>query len=254
MIARTRKAQGDDMIELLGVGVEGGREGWLLHRVCTRLASSQVTALVSSQAEERWAMLDVLGARRVPGEGRTWIEGAPLGRDTAHRLRERIAEVALGVELAEGRSVLWNTLATGAGGRLRAFLRLPRPGVRQAADRALRTVGLGEMARARVAGLDAEGQLRIAVARALAAEPSVLLVRDPDVALPSADAARLMKMLRVLSRSERVTVVASLDRPELAQAFADRLLVIADGALVFDGAPATFTSSRAPARLSLVQG
>src|SRR5262245_44025609 len=172
------------MIELLGVGVEGGREGWLLRRVCARLASSQVTAILSSRPEERWALLDVLGARRVPSEGRTWIEGAPLGRDTAPRLPQRLAEVALGVELAEGRSVLWNTLATGPGGRLRALLRLPRPGVRQAADHALRTVGLGEMARAPVTSIDADGRLRIAVARALAASPLVLLVRDPDVALP----------------------------------------------------------------------
>src|SRR5262245_52056530 len=174
------------MIELLGVGVESGHGRWLLHRVCARLASAQVTAIVSSQPEERWALLDVLGARRVPSEGRTWIEGAPLGRDTAPRLRERLAEVALGVELAEGRSVLWNTLATGAGRRLRTFLRLPMPGVRHAADHALRTVGLGDMARAPVTSLDVDGRLRIAVARALAASPSVLLVRDPDVALPSA--------------------------------------------------------------------
>ncbi len=240
------------MIELLGIGVGDGGEGWLLHRVCARLASSQVIAIVSRQAEERWALLDVLGARRVPSEGRTWIDGAPLGHDTAHRLRQRVAEVPLDEALAERRSVLWNTLAAVPGGRFRTFLRLPGPGARKAADRALRAVALGEMAPARVASLDADGRLRVVVARALVAAPSVLLVRDPDVALPSSDAVRLMTMLRLLARTERVTVIASLGGPALAKGFADRLLVIAEGALVFDGPPMAFPSSQAPARLGLV--
>jgi hypothetical protein len=65
------------VLELLGVGLSRSDGGWLLHRVCARLDRSGLVVVVSSRAEERKALLDVISARVIATEGRAWVDGVP---------------------------------------------------------------------------------------------------------------------------------------------------------------------------------
>jgi ABC-type phosphate/phosphonate transport system ATPase subunit len=234
------------MIELLGVSVRAPEGRWLLHRVCTRLRAGEVTAVVSTRAEERAALFDVVVGRTWPEEGRAWITRLPVGRGMLGRVRGLVADVRDIGTLAEHRSVLWNVLASS--GFVSGVLRYPRPAQRQAALHALDVVRLREWASVPVSSLEAHLRVRVALARALARRPAVLLVRDVE---PMAAGARsLWNTLGSLSRSERVVVLAGAADRDNAQAGADRLLALADGLLVFDGPAAAFTRTvvrRAPA-------
>jgi ABC-type phosphate/phosphonate transport system ATPase subunit len=231
------------MIELLGVGVED-ESGWRLRRVCARVPSNVLVAVASARPEERHALLDAVTGRLVPGEGRVWVAGVPVMAETARRLRARVAEIDPGVALDEHRSALWNALApTGAARRLRALLCLPGPGARRAAERALGAVGLRELASADVASLDADAHLRLRAARALTSSPSLVVVRDPDLALGIAHAGRLLTILRALTRGWPLTALVTVATPALAEDLADRLLVLADGTLVRDRVSAPSTAS-----------
>src|SRR2546425_7362178 len=134
------------MIELLGVGAPREDGGWLLHRVCARFRRGEVAVVASRDPEQRRALLDAVTARMVPDEGRVWVNRLPVARDTVRRIRALVADADLQARPVDRRSLLWNVLVAGRGGRhtFHGLLRLPRKSERQAAMRALERVGLAD--------------------------------------------------------------------------------------------------------------
>src|SRR5262245_19354967 len=98
------------MIELLGVGVANETGGWLLHRVSARWSRGQLIAVVSELSSERVALVDTVGGCLVPTEGRAWLGGVPLSRETMAQVQARARTIDLHLEVVGRRSLLWNTL------------------------------------------------------------------------------------------------------------------------------------------------
>jgi ABC-type phosphate/phosphonate transport system ATPase subunit len=119
---------------------------------------------------------------------------------------------------------------------------------RASALAALGAVGLGERAGDPVSTLAAGGRARLGVARALTGRAEVLLVRDVE-ALGPPDAGALLHLLAAIARDRRATVLVALASLGLAGLAADRVLAIADGALIFDGPPGRL-GERADRRLT----
>lgn len=237
------------MIELLGIGVPRGDSGWLLHRVCATLEAGEITAVVSDRPDERRTLLDAIAGRLVPLEGRVWVSGVPLVSGAAGRVRALCGDVDPDATVSGRRSVLWNVLAPSSGARaLGRLLRLPRRRERAAAFAALERVGLRAHADAPAEMLSPLDRFRLLTARALARRPRHLVVREPDSVLAPADIVGLMALLRGLARSERLGIVVSLADGALAQAIADRVLVLGDGLLLFHGRSEAFGGARAAGR------
>ena len=234
------------MIELLGVGAPKADGGWRLHRVCATFGRGEVTLVVSHLPEERDALLDAVVARLLPQEGRVWVAHVPVSRDTIRRIRGMVAEVDLRSRPVEHRSLLWNVLVAGRSPQrtLHGLLRLPRKSERLAARRALERVGLGGHELETASGLGAVDRARLALASALVSAPDVLVAREIDRGFDGAEAQSLRAVLQSLARRERFAVLASASAPAGAIGFADRLVAIADGLLVFDGSPADFSGQR----------
>jgi ABC-type multidrug transport system ATPase subunit len=123
-------------------------------------------------------------------------------------------------------------------------LRLPRKSERLAARRALERVGLGGRELETGSGLGGLDRARLALAAALVSTPDVLAVREIDRGFDAAEAASLRGILQSLAHRERLAVLASAAAPSAAVGFADRLVAIADGVLVFDGSPTDFSGQR----------
>jgi phosphonate transport system ATP-binding protein len=234
------------VIELLGVGAPRENGGWILHRICARFRRGEVALVVSRLPEERNALLDAVSGRIVPEEGRVWIGRVPVSRDTVRRIRALVADVDVRSRPVEYRSLLWNVLVAGKSGHraLHGLLRLPRKSERQAARRALERVGLGGRELEIAAGLGAVDQARLALASALVRTPEALVVRDIDRGLDSAEAPVVGALLQSLASQERLAVLASAATPSAPPGFANRLVAIAEGLLVFDGHPADFSGGR----------
>src|SRR5499426_4155635 len=234
------------MIELLGVGAPRADGGWRLHRVCASFRRAEVTLVVSQLPEERHALLDAVAARFVPDEGRVWISRVPVSRDTVRRIRGMVVEADVRARPVEHRSLLWNVLVAGKSGHhaIPGLLRLPRKSERLAARRALERVGLGGRELETASGLGAVDRARLALAGALVGTPDVLAVREIDRGFDGAEAQSLRAVLQSLARRERLAVLASASTPAAAIGFADRLVAIADGLLVFDGSPTDFSGQR----------
>ena len=161
------------MIELLGVGIRRARGGWLLRNVCARVEAGELALIVAPQAEERRALIESVAGRRVPDEGRIWVNHVPLLRATARRVRGLCGLVELPGRLVGERSILWNALAPTAavralGGLLRAATPAgPQRGAGRARARRASRGGPHDPA----AALGVADRLRLLVARALTRGP-----------------------------------------------------------------------------------
>ena len=122
---------------------------------------------------------------------------------------------------------------------LRLFARLERVAdVDASVDRMLAQTELGERADDAVGKLSGGNQQRVNVAVGLLAEPAVLLLDEPSSSLDPRQRERLWAFVARLAREDGTTVVYSTHNVAEAERYADRLLVLADGELLFTGTPA----------------
>ncbi|HTU22638.1 MAG TPA: phosphonate ABC transporter ATP-binding protein [Gemmataceae bacterium] len=98
-------------------------------------------------------------------------------------------------------------------------------------------VGLLHKALERAENLSGGERQRVGIARALAQSPRLLLVDEPVASLDPTTAHMVLGLLRRVSREDGITAVVSLHQVELALGFADRVIGLNQGRVVFDGPP-----------------
>jgi ABC-2 type transport system ATP-binding protein len=106
-----------------------------------------------------------------------------------------------------------------------------------AVERMLEQTGLHERADERVARLSGGNRQRVNVALGLIGQPPVLALDEPSASLDPAQRERLWSFIVGLARAG-TTVVFSTHNVNEAQRYADRVIVLAEGQLLFDDAPA----------------
>jgi len=121
-------------------------------------------------------------------------------------------------------------------GVLRTLAPLPRRD-RLIALGALERVGLLERALERADRLSGGQQQRVGVARAMAQEPALILADEPVASLDPATAERVLGDLRRICAEDGITAVVSLHQVEFARRFADEIVGLSGGRIVFRGAP-----------------
>jgi phosphonate transport system ATP-binding protein len=109
---------------------------------------------------------------------------------------------------------------------------------RQAALSCLDRVGLLDKAYTRADALSGGQQQRVAIARVLAQQGQMILADEPVASLDPESARHVLATLRSVARDQGIAVLCSLHQVELAREFADRLIGLKAGRIVFDGAPA----------------
>ena len=100
----------------------------------------------------------------------------------------------------------------------------------------LELTGLRERRAEIVARLSGGNQQRINIAIGLLARPSVLLLDEPSVGLDPRQRARLWEFVSALAETNGTTVIFSTHDIQEAERYGGRLLVLADGEALFDGA------------------
>jgi ABC-2 type transport system ATP-binding protein len=123
---------------------------------------------------------------------------------------------------------------------LRLFARLEKVAdVSGTVDRMLAQTALGDRAADEVGKLSGGNRQRVNIAIGLLGEPAVLLLDEPSASLDPRQRERLWEFIGALG----TTVVFSTHDVGEAERFADRVLVLADGELLFTGTPAELESA-----------
>jgi phosphonate transport system ATP-binding protein len=124
----------------------------------------------------------------------------------------------------------------------RTLLPLPLSEKRHALD-AIERVGLIQYALRRVDQLSGGQQQRVGIARALVQEPTLILADEPVASLDPATADRVLGLLHGICKADRISAIMSLHQLEFARRYADRIVGLAGGEVVFDGPPARLGTS-----------
>jgi phosphonate transport system ATP-binding protein len=157
------------------------------------------------------------------------------------RLRE-VAVIFQQFNLVNRLTALENVLAGRLGyvsawrGWLRRFDRSDRLLALECLDR----VGLMDLAMRRADTLSGGQQQRVAIARALAQCPTLIVADEPVASLDPSTSTGVLDLLHGIARSEGVAVVCSLHQVHLARAYADRIVGLSSGRVVFDLPAARF--------------
>ena len=99
----------------------------------------------------------------------------------------------------------------------------------------LERVGVAEKAYVRADRLSGGQQQRVGIARALAQEPKVLLADEPVASLDPRTARAILQDLKRIQQDEGLLTIVNLHSIQLAHEFADRIIGLRDGRIVFDG-------------------
>ena len=108
---------------------------------------------------------------------------------------------------------------------------------------ALSRVSLTDKAWERADKLSGGQQQRVGIARALAQRPKVILADEPVASLDPVSSEEIMTLLREICDRDGITVVVNLHQVELARRFADRIIGMSSGKIVFDDSPQQMTHS-----------
>ncbi len=108
---------------------------------------------------------------------------------------------------------------------------------KQAAMTAIEDVNLLEYAKQRTDKLSGGQMQRVAIARVLAQEPDIILADEPISNLDPALADEILILLSKLCQKYGVTLLMNLHQPALAKSFADRVIGLRDGKVVYNDSP-----------------
>jgi phosphonate transport system ATP-binding protein len=110
---------------------------------------------------------------------------------------------------------------------------------------ALEQFDIAGLAAQRADQLSGGQQQRVAIARALVQEPDLILADEPIASLDPRNTKVVMDALLRINKHFGITVICNLHSLDLARAYCDRIIGVAAGAVVFDGAPAALTDAAA---------
>jgi len=228
-----------------GLGVTlAGRP--VLNDISLSLASGHLVALVGPNGAGKTTLLRAL-AGLVPSDGAIHVGGDAL---VSLSLRERARRFSY---LAQGHTVHWPLPARD----IVALGRYPHgatdparltPGDSEAVLRAMQATDVMEFATRRVTELSGGERSRVALARVLAVEAPVILADEPTSSLDPRHQIDVMKTLRIAADRGTLVIVVTHDLG-LAARFADTVLVLSDGRLVSQGAPAEALSEQVMAKV-----
>jgi iron complex transport system ATP-binding protein len=196
------------------------------------LNAGELTCLIGPNGSGKTSLLHALAGIGRP-EGEVRIDGQDPKRAPPARRTRLLAY------LPASREIVWPLLARDV-----VALGLPDGRSVDAVKASLELLGVSGLAERRVDRLSTGERSRVLIARVLAADPTLLLLDEPTANLDLLWQLRLMDHLRRLARRQGRAILAAIHDLEIARRFADRLVMMHEGAVRADGEPEMLLSSR----------
>jgi len=213
-----------------------------LDKVSFEVPKGQFTAVIGLSGSGKSTLLRCINRLIDPTSGQILWDGTDItaaSQDELRRIRRKIGMVFQHFNLVHRSSVITNVL----GGRLgyvnpawSLVNRFPKKDIEKAMQQMAR-VGIADKANYRADELSGGQQQRVGIARAMMQDPEIILADEPVASLDPVLAHSIMQYLEQINKEDGVTVLCSLHFLDLVHRYADRVVALNEGRLVFDGLP-----------------
>ncbi len=213
-----------------------------LKSVDLEVPKGQVMALIGPSGAGKSTLIRCINRLVEPTSGQVLLDGEDITKLSAwglRRMRRRMGMIFQEYALVERLTVMENVLSGRLGyvGFWRSYLRrFPQKDI----DRAfqlLERVGLDHMVDKRADELSGGQRQRVGIARALIQEPQLLLVDEPTASLDPKTSRQIMRLICELCQEHELPAIINIHDVLLAQMFAQRIVGLQLGAIVYDGPP-----------------
>ena len=230
-------------VELKGVSFKRGTRS-IFNNVDIRIPRGKVTGIMGPSGCGKTTLLRLMGAQLRPSAGQVWVNGQNLPGLSRSDLFD--ARKQMGVLFQSGALFTDLDVFENVAFPLRVHTELPEEMIRDIVLLKLQAVGLRGAVELMPDELSGGMKRRVALARAIALDPQILMYDEPFVGQDPIAMGVLVRLIRLLNDALGITsIVVSHDLSETAS-IADYLYVVGDGQVLGQGTPQELMSSDNP--------
>ncbi len=224
----------------------------VLKRLALRFPRGKVVAIMGGSGTGKTTVLRLIGGQLRPDRGEVTFDGKPVHRMSHAELyaaRRRMGMLFQFGALFTDLSVYENVAFA-----LREHTRLPEPMIRDLVLMKLQAVGLRGAHALKPSELSGGMARRVALARAIALDPSLMMYDEPFTGLDPISTAVIGNLIRKLNDALGATSIVVTHDVEASLKIVDYVYLIADGEVVAEGTPAEVTRSEEPFVRQFING
>ncbi|WP_129670903.1 phosphonate ABC transporter ATP-binding protein [Candidatus Chloroploca sp. Khr17] len=226
-----------------------GTETLALDQVSFTMEAGEFAAIIGRSGAGKSTLLRCINRLIDISSGELRFDGVsvPGLRGTAlRRHRTQIGMIFQHYNLVNRLSVIENVLhgRLGYKGLVQGVLGIYSEEEKREAVRIIESLGLGEQIYKRCDQLSGGQKQRVGIARALIQQPKLLLCDEPIASLDPNAAKIIMDTLREINREMGITVLVNLHQVDVALRYAERIIGVKGGTIVYDGAPDRLSSEQ----------
>ena len=213
-----------------------------LESVRIEVPDDQVMALIGPSGAGKSTLIRCVHRLVEPTQGTVYLndlELTGLGQRQLRHARRRMGMIFQEYALVERLTVMENVLSGRLGytGFWRSWFRwFPQADIDEA-FRLLERVGLDHLVDKRADELSGGQRQRVGICRALIQDPEVLLVDEPTASLDPKTSRQIMRLICELCAERKLCAIVNIHDVLLAQMFAERIVGLQQGVIVYDGPP-----------------
>jgi len=224
----------------------------ILHNVNIGFPKGKITAIMGGSGSGKTTMLRLIGGQRRPNRGKVRFDGEAIDSMSHARLyasRRRMGMLFQFGALFTDLSVFENVAFP-----FREHLQLPEPMIRDLVLMKLHAVGLRGAHRLKTAELSGGMARRVALARAIALDPRLIMYDEPFAGLDPISVAVIANLIRRLNTALGATSIIVTHDVEASFKIVDYVYFISQGEIVAQGAPGDLYESEEPYVRQFLQG